>query len=219
MNISLIFLAGGKGTRFGAEFPKQFLTLCGKPVALHSFALLSKLPQLTEIALVCSKQFHPIFPQDPRIVYATPGEERFLSVEHGLEVLSDEETLVLIHDAARPLLEQRDLLNLIEKGSQGGAATLAQQVTQTIKQTDTNGCVVQTIPRETLWEIHTPQAIQKSLLKEGVAYRKAHNIHVSDDVSLVEALGKPVHIVPSSKPNIKITRKEDYHVAAALLQL
>jgi len=219
MNISLIFLAGGKGTRFGQTTPKQFLTLRNKPVALHSFELLSKLRGLTEISVVCEKEFYPLFSSHPLIQFAPPGKERHHSVESGLKILSDEESLVLIHDAARPLLVEEDIYTLLEEATMCGAATLAQKAVQTVKEADEDHFVIRTIPRESLWEIHTPQCIKKSLLHKGFEHLHKTNSFVTDDVSLIESLNLPVKLVPSSKPNLKITRNEDYHVAEALLQL
>lgn len=219
MNISLLFLAGGNGSRFGTEIPKQFLTLHGKPIALHSFELLSTLPQVVEIAVVCAKEFRDFFPKNSPIHFVSPGEERYLSVKNGLNSLSCEETLVLIHDAARPLLLMEDIITLLAAAEKWGAATLAEQATQTIKRASKNHFVLETVPRETVWEIHTPQCIKKSLLQEGFAKQEKEGYFVTDDVSLIEALGKPVKLIPSSLPNIKITRKEDYHVAETLMQL
>ncbi len=219
MDISLVFLAGGHGSRFKNELPKQFHTLGKKIIALHSFEILKKALSIQEIVIVCSPEYRHFFTAEFPLSFALPGDERYLSVKNGIEMLSDKESLVLIHDAARPNLVEKDIERLMQAATQTGAATLGAPVVQTIKMVDEKTQVIKTIPRQTLWEAHTPQCILKSLLKKGLEYHLKNNLPVTDDVSLVEPLNVTVQMVHSSTNNIKITYEEDLAVAKTLLHV
>ena len=184
--ISLILLAGGTGSRMGAVHPKQFLLLGGQPVALHSFNLFMEIPEIGEIIVVCDPAYQNIFHSSSKpLFFAPPGKRRQDSVYNGLQQCSPHAELIVVHDSARPFLEKKDLLNLLEAASRVGAATLATPITSTIKQGNAEKRVEKTVDRSQLWEIQTPQAIRADWIREGFQRVHQKNLQVTDDVSIV----------------------------------
>lgn len=214
---SLIFLAGGQGMRLGGGTPKQFRNLFGKPLAHYSFETFAHLSEIDEIIVVCEPQFCSLFPsiQKP-LRFVLPGKRRQDSVCHGLMATTDQSNLICIHDAARPFVEKKSIIHLIKKARCYGAAALAIPATNTIKQADQNQCVQRTLPRQELWELQTPQAIQRSLFLKAYAHAHQNKIEATDDLSLVEALGEKTYLVEGSFRNFKITTPFDWIIAESI---
>ena len=145
------------------------------------------------------------------------GKERQDSVACGLQAVSENTNIVLVHDGARPLASTELFNNVVDAANTYGAATVGVPATDTIKRVDTDHNVLETLQRSELYQIQTPQGFQKDLFKE--AHQKAHDLnHLgTDDVSLVEYLGKPVHIVEGDYCNIKVTTPNDIAVAKRYL--
>lgn len=209
---SVILLAGGVGKRLGSSIPKQYLDLNQKPIALYSFEIFQNSPLIQEIVVVCEPEYEPLFP--PNTLFARPGYRRQDSVYQGL--LKTKGELVLAHDSARPFIQSAYLAPLIDAAKRTGAAALAVQVTSTIKQCGSDRIAIRTLDRSTLWEMQTPQAVQRALFFEAFEYVNAKNLEVTDELSMIEALGKPTEIVPSCPSNFKITTPFDLKVAETL---
>ena len=141
------------------------------------------------------------------------GERRQDSVRRGLERLGDCE-LVVVHDGARPFIGAEMLDRGISVAQDCGTAIAAVPVKDTIKQSDDRGLVTQTIPRDGLWTVQTPQIFDASLLRE--AHQRVHDM-VTDDASMVEAIGHPVKLFFGSYYNIKVTTPEDLTIARAII--
>ncbi|KAL6763405.1 2-C-methyl-D-erythritol 4-phosphate cytidylyltransferase-domain-containing protein [Haematococcus lacustris] len=223
-SVSIILLAGGVGKRMGAAIPKQYLDLRGSPIATYSLRTFSKMREVLEIIIVCEPSWRALFQQAidglPRAVpikWALPGSERQDSVFSGLQQVATDAALVAVHDSARPLVTAHDALRCFQDGLQVGAAVLGVPVKPTIKEVDAQGLVVKTLQRSKLWEVQTPQVIRTELLRNGFALVKAQGLDVTDDVSIIEALGKPVRVTPGSYTNIKVTTPEDMSVAEGFL--
>ncbi len=216
--IAVILLSGGKGSRFSSDLPKQYHPLCGKPIALHSFSLFCSLSIIEEVIVVAEKKHQSIFENQRKVKFALPGNRRQDSVENGLKLLSKNIDFVLTHDAARPLIQKKDLLSLLYEGVNHDACTLSTKATSTIKTAVQNNYVHSTLQREFLYEIQTPQLISKEVLIEGIELAKKLDLTVTDDVSFAEILEKPVKLVMGSTSNIKITNKQDLSLAKLLLQ-
>nr|AJQ19484.1 4-diphosphocytidyl-2 C-methyl-D-erythritol synthase [Haematococcus lacustris] len=223
-SVSIILLAGGVGKRMGASIPKQYLDLRGSPIATYSLRTFSKMREVLEIIIVCEPSWRALFQQAidglPRAVpikWALPGSERQDSVFSGLQQVATDAALVAVHDSARPLVTAHDALRCFQDGLQVGAAVLGVPVKPTIKEVDAQGLVVKTLQRSKLWEVQTPQVIRTELLRNGFALVKAQGLDVTDDVSIIEALGKPVRVTPGSYTNIKVTTPEDMSVAEGFL--
>jgi len=199
----------------GEVTPKQYLPLDGKPIALHSFTTIAQSDLVAEVVVVCDQHYEHHF-HGAR--FARPGPRRQDSVFHGLQAISPDTDLILIHDIARPLLAEEDLENVILEGNLHGAATLATPVTSTIKIADEKLMVTQTLDRSFLYNIQTPQVLKKKILLEGFAKAHAEEITVTDDVSLAELTSSPVKLVMGSRDNIKITTPEDLVFAENILR-
>lgn len=220
--ISLVFLSGGSGRRFGSPVPKQYLSVCDKPVALHSFDLFLSMSEFQEYVVVCAKEWTFLFTEaakkhqkEKKLRFALPGERRQDSVWNGIVHMSSE-SLVCIHDGARPLVGADEVQKVIRQASLCGAAALGVKVKSTIKLCDEDRWIKKTLDRASLFEIHTPQVILLSWLREGFQYAREHQITVTDDLSLIELVNKPAKIVEGKYSNIKITTQEDLKVVEFL---
>jgi 2-C-methyl-D-erythritol 4-phosphate cytidylyltransferase len=222
-NVGVVLLAGGKGTRMKANMPKQFLPLLGKPIFLRSLdVFLSMNDIVTSIVIVLDESFRDeyqhIVDSDPRIRWADPGVERQGSVFNGLQRIPDSCTLVAIHDSARPLVTIAEVTRCLQDAQVHGAAVLGVKMKATVKESIDGEFVLRTIPRENLWEIHTPQVSTKASFLRGFKKVNDENLDVTDDVSVIEALGEPVKMTLGEYTNIKLTTPDDMTVAEQVLK-
>lgn len=216
LNTSAILLAGGLGTRLNASIPKQYLILNEKAIALYSFDLLLKTPEINEIVVVCFPNFNELFISSEKLIkFALPGKRRQDSVFNGFQKTSH--PIICIHDSARPFVTKEDLLQVLEAGKCYGAATLGVPLKFTVKETTPQNFVKSTLDRTKIWEIQTPQVLHRDILEEGFKYAQEHAITVTDDVSLGELIGKPAKLIEGSYTNIKITVSEDLIMAKHLI--
>ncbi|MCB1076058.1 MAG: 2-C-methyl-D-erythritol 4-phosphate cytidylyltransferase [Simkania sp.] len=217
--IAVILLAGGTGSRMGGPIPKQFLPLKGQPIVQYSFDLFLSLPEISEIVVVCKPQFQTFFEKSPLkpIQFALPGKERQDSVASGFTHVSPSCDYVLIHDSARPLIQEEKVRQLIEEGLLIGAATLGVPMKYTVKEVDENGIVKKTLDRSRLYNIQTPQLLRRDILAKGLKKAQKQGLTLTDDVSLAELIHHPVKIVYGSDENLKITTPEDFEVAKQLV--
>lgn len=213
---SLIFLSGGTGSRVGGSTPKQYLPLGSKPIALHSFDIFLKIPDILELVVVCSPEYQSVFSNrsERPLQFAPPGTRRQDSVYSGLEKSTQE--FVLIHDSARPFPDPESVFELIRVVRTAKAAALASPVTSTVKQCGAERIVEKTFDRSFLWEMQTPQAVERNLLLKAHAHLSKMQLEITDDLGAVEAIGHPTQIVPSSPKNFKITTPFDLEIARHL---
>jgi 2-C-methyl-D-erythritol 4-phosphate cytidylyltransferase len=220
-DVGVVLLAGGKGKRMKCSMPKQFLPILGKPAFLRSLDIFRALSDVSSIVIVLDESYREdyryLLNEDARIKWADPGVERQDSVFNGLSVLPDSCSLVAVHDAARPLVTKREVLNCLHDGMRYGAAVLGVPMKATVKESADGEFVLRTVPRSRLWEIHTPQVAQKSLFLRGFEKVKDEQLEVTDDVSVIEALGWPVKITLGEYTNIKLTTPDDLQVAEQIL--
>ena len=213
MNVSLILLAGGSGSRMGSSIPKQFININGKMLANYSLDVFLSIEAIDEIVIVCASCYQSYFQASKKTFkFALPGLRRQDSVFNGLQCVSTSADLVCIHDAARPYISTQIVKDVLQAADQYGAAALGMPMKNTVKQISSDNFVVKTVDRSELWEIQTPQVIKHNLLKEGfnIAYNK--DLTVTDDVALVELLEAPVKIVKGSYKNIKVTNPDDLSI-------
>ncbi|WP_201456646.1 2-C-methyl-D-erythritol 4-phosphate cytidylyltransferase [Chlamydia sp. 17-3921] len=206
---SLILLSGGRGERFGSSIPKQYQTFHGAPLILHSLKTFVKIPQIKEIIVVCHSEYQDIF-QDYPVIFAYPGERRQDSVFSGLKKVSNPWTLV--HDGARPFVYAEEVAELFAAAQQSNAATLASPLPYAIKQRAS----LQTLDRDSLAIIHTPQCIKTEILKTGLLKAQEQNITLTDDTAAAEILGVTAKLVFNKYPQIKVSYPEDLTIAHAL---
>ena len=206
MRVAAILVAAGSGSRFGAETPKQFLSLAGKPVIrLAAEALAAHVELLQPVgdaaaiegALAGLSHLPPV----------PGGATRQASVRAGLAALEASATdVVLVHDAARPLIPAGTIPALLAALENTAAAIPAVPVADTLKRV-TAGLIAGTVPRDGLYRAQTPQAFRYRVLL--AAHRANSGAAATDDASLLEAIGESVAIVPGSEDNIKLTYAED----------
>lgn len=235
-NTGFLVLAGGTGSRMKASMPKQFLTLRSCPVLHYSLHLfLEKLPAYcaanglslpAQVVLVMDPKYQPEYQPivdayGGRLAFANPGVERQGSVENGLNKLVDltdgKCEFVAVHDSARPLVTIPEILDVVSDAEAVGAAVLGVPCKATIKESDDGKTVQRTIPRSRLWEVHTPQVVKVEALLRGFEKVERERLEVTDDVSIIEALGEPVRLTLGEYTNLKITTPEDMDVATAIL--
>lgn len=223
--IAAVIPAAGQGTRMNAPINKQYLTLNGKPILAHTLEVFEKSELIHEIILVVNEnEFkicrHQVLKPNhfSKVKLVKGGQTRQESVYQGLKAVSVQADLVMIHDGARPLLQEAVIFQSILKTMEYGATTVGVPAKNTIKMIDENGMVISTPQRESLVEIQTPQTFKADLI------RKAHDKALkdgfvgTDDASLVEALPHPVKIVTGHYTNLKITTPEDLIIAESILK-
>jgi len=226
--VGVILLSAGSGKRMGASIPKQYLKLLGREIALRSLDIFLD-ADVSQITIVCADEWRPLFqahleargPVRPRISYAAGGAERQDSVYNGLVTMGTE--FVAVHDSARPLVTRAEVDRVVADAREHGAAVLAVHPKATIKQQafDAGGgpqMVGATPDRGALWEAHTPQVVRADLLRRGFERARAGGLAVTDDVSLVEALGEPVKLTEGEYTNLKVTTPEDIVIAETILR-
>ncbi len=223
--VSVIFPAAGQGRRMQAGKNKVLLELAGQPIFLRTLLRFSAVPRVDELIVVTGADEMAYMQQ---VLERTPGlkpwrivaggSERQYSVANGLAAADAQADIILVHDAARPLVSQATIEAVIEGACTYGAAIAAVPAKDTIKVVDSEGIVQSTPPRRTLWLVQTPQGFQRDILLRANEQAAQDGFLGTDDASLVERLGVPVHVVSGGYENIKLTTPEDMRVAAALLQ-
>ncbi|TWT54181.1 2-C-methyl-D-erythritol 4-phosphate cytidylyltransferase [Rubripirellula amarantea] len=221
-SVAVIIPAAGSGQRFGATTNKLFALLDGQPLWLHSVRRLRQNPMVGSIVMAVSDQDRVHFENDHaadlrtyEVQLVRGGTERSDSVQSALGYLADaKERLVAVHDAARPLIRQRDLDAVFTAANQTGAAILTVPVSGTVRRD--LGERTETVDRRHLHIALTPQVFEAGLLRS--AYAKHNGRPATDDAELVERCGHPVTLVCGGTDNLKITYPEDLIVAEAILR-
>lgn len=223
VSIGVVIPAAGIGKRMNSTTPKQFLTLSGEPILLHTLKIFEHHEEITEIVVVANVESQSFvielltknkIQKVKNVVVG--GKERQDSVYQG--VLATTTDMVLIHDAVRPFVSANALSRLIGAMREGlSAATLAVPVKDTIKRVSKYSVVQETLERDDLWSIQTPQAFTKSLLLAAHQNAFDKNIVATDDAMLIEMLGEKVYVVEGEYTNIKITTPDDILIGETIL--
>lgn len=215
--------AAGSGARFGAQTPKQYLPIAGRPLIFHALFALCQSPQIERVWVVLAAD-DPLWRQfdwhalGPKIeTFYCGGATRAETVCNGLraaETALADDDWVLVHDAARPCLTPRlvaDLIGVVGDDPVGGL--LATPVADTLKRADPAGRVVETVPREQLWQAQTPQMFRAGLLRTALDSCST----VTDEASAIEAMGASPRLVASDTSNFKVTYPADFQMAERIL--
>ena len=219
MSVCAVVPAGGTGTRMGGTVPKQFLELNGKPILYYTLKTLQDCGIISELILVVPEKEYDNACTDwlgkPEIVtkVVVGGKKRQDSVYNGFCELSQQTEIVLVHDGVRPFLSHQMIQESVDAAREYGAAITAIPVNDTIKRVDDSGLVSQTVDREGLWRVQTPQVFRYELLQEAFKKANSEKFYGTDEGTLIEHLGKPVKVVEGSEQNIKITRPEDLRLS------
>jgi 2-C-methyl-D-erythritol 4-phosphate cytidylyltransferase len=221
-DVGAIVVAAGSGSRIGGV-PKQYRLLAGVPMVLRALRPFTSHREVAQVVLVLppGEAARPpaflISLASESLTLVDGGRERGESVAAGLDALSGDCAVVLVHDAARPFVEPAVIDAVIREVRTGVAAVAAVPVTDTIKEvaTDDDRRIARTVPRERLWRAQTPQGFSRALLIEAHERARRAGIAATDDAGLVERLGATVVVVPDSPRNVKITTPEDLAWAEA----
>ena len=222
----VIVPAAGSGKRMGADKPKQYLPLLGKPLIAHTLESILNWPGLAGVVVAIAESDRAFAElaeaNNPLVHTVIGGAERADSVLAALDFLSahqDPDTIVLVHDAARPLVSAADIQALLAAGPM---ALLAQPASDTVKRAARDGTdvvVAQTLPREQIWLAQTPQKAPLYTLLESLRQGLASNpAAITDEASALELAGFKPQLVPACRSNFKVTHPADLILAEALLQ-
>ncbi len=211
--------AGGLGKRMGGNIPKQLLVLGGKPVYRYSLETFLSMDEIAEVVMAVPADWKDHFEKDfshPKLKIVMGGAERWQSVENGVNALTSNAEFVLVHDVARPFISKEIILDVCETLVTKGSCLVAKPAVDTIKIAK-NGCVQQTIDRNTVWMAQTPQAASIALLKKlyGRIAAEPLNFTPTDEASILEYFGEPVYIVKGNNLNDKLTTPEDFEIFAS----
>jgi 2-C-methyl-D-erythritol 4-phosphate cytidylyltransferase/2-C-methyl-D-erythritol 4-phosphate cytidylyltransferase/2-C-methyl-D-erythritol 2,4-cyclodiphosphate synthase len=210
--ISAILVAAGSSQRMG--FDKLAALLDGKPVLVHTVQRFLDCDAITEILVICPPERFDLL---DKATFTKPvrridgGAERHLSVANGLSAVSPKAEFIAVHDAARPLVSQTDILATIDAAKKHSAASLARRVTETLKRSDEHGLTLSPMSRENLWFIETPQIFRADLIRSAYDKVLKENISVTDETSALETISVKTQLIASTSPNPKITTPADLH--------
>lgn len=218
--VGAIIVAAGRGTRMGLGYNKMFADLCGRPVIDWTVQKFVDSGLIDEIVLVINADEENTmndiclsYKDKVRISTVLGGARRQDSVHNGIKALSQHVEIVLIHDGARPFIDNYIIESCILGARKLGAVCTGIRARDTIKIVDSSSKVLSTPDRSTLWHAHTPQAFKASIILEVYNCAIENNLEGTDDASLAELAGIEVTMVEGSEKNIKLTSKEDLELA------
>jgi 2-C-methyl-D-erythritol 4-phosphate cytidylyltransferase len=225
MHVTAIVPAAGEGRRLHGPARKQFRLLCGVPVLVWTLRALARSGVVDRVVLVvppgeegrCCEAVLAPFQQAVDALVAG-GADRQASVAAGLQAAGGDTDLILVHDAARPLVPPETIRAAVACAADHGAALVAVPVSDTIKLVGPDDAVERTLPRGRLWAAQTPQVFRAALLRAAHERAEADGLRATDESALVERLGHPVRVVPGTPENLKITTPQDLLVAEELLR-
>ena len=208
MTIVGIVAAGGSGERLGAERPKAFVVVAGRPLLDWSLDALRPACDRVVVAVPPGHERPP-----DRVA---GGRSRSASVRNALAA-APEADVAVVHDAARPLVTRELVDRCLAALAGADGAIAAARVADTVKEAAPDGRVVRTLDRSSLWSVQTPQAFRADALRRALDVDDRTLASATDDASLVEAAGGSVRVVEAPPENLKVTSPVDARVAEALL--
>lgn len=221
--MNVIIVAAGASRRMG--FDKLLAPLAGRPVLWHSIRSLALCPEVDFITLVTRESFLSEGRElaesaalGKPVTVVRGGAERHLSVWAGIQAVGESVSYVAVHDAARPLISPSAVAGCLALAQLHGAAICAAPVVDTIKRADACARVVESVDREGLWAMQTPQIFELSLLREAYLQVIESGVTVTDESSAVQRLGKAVALFHNTDWNFKITLPQDFALAELVCQ-
>ena len=220
----IVIPAAGSGSRFGSEVPKQYHLLKNKMVIDRTLSVFLNWEPTHKVVVALSldddRFEQTALASHKDVIRVMGGAERADSVRKALEYVCEyalPSDKVMVHDAARPLLQARDLDRLWEMRALT-SAIFARPIADTLKRSR-DGSIQETVSRDNLWGAQTPQMANPSVLLRALQTCSDKGISVTDEASALEALGEPVSLIEGPAYNIKITRADDLLIASALLEM
>ena len=225
MRTVAIVPAAGSGNRMGRGLSKQYLSLGGMPLLVHTLNVFEKCPLVDALLVVVPPpdveavrtEMLPRWNLKKLAGVIPGGKERQDSVRAGIETLDRDTDIVIIHDAVRPFITAKLIEDCIRAAAEEGAATVGVPVKDTVKEVGADGRVMRTCDRNLLWLTQTPQAFRRDIIENAHRAAVRDGYRGTDDTSLVERLGIAVRMIRGDYGNIKITTPEDLVIAEALL--
>ncbi|MFN5296267.1 MAG: 2-C-methyl-D-erythritol 4-phosphate cytidylyltransferase [Flavobacteriales bacterium] len=207
-----IVVAAGSGKRMGAPLPKQFLTIAGKPMLIHTLERLHSFDSNMHLVLVLHPDYFSFWKaltEEYRFIVphtiVAGGQERFHSVKNAIDFIQDESAVVGIHDAARPLVSIDTLVRCFETAEQKGNAVPVIALNDSLRVVNDGGNSA--VERSLYRLVQTPQCFAMNILR--AAFDKPYQPLFTDDASVVESIGHTIHLVEGNRENLKITTAED----------
>ncbi|HEX4931877.1 MAG TPA: 2-C-methyl-D-erythritol 4-phosphate cytidylyltransferase, partial [Gemmatimonadaceae bacterium] len=204
---------------------KQFRWVAGKPMLLHSIQAFHRRDDVAQVVAVLPRSVAGdpppwIFQCDvDRLLVSVGGAQRGDSVWSGIEDLEEEVEIVVVHDAARPLVTDATIDAVIAQARKGTGAIAALPVVDTLKEVADDGRIVRTVDRTRLWRAQTPQAFPRDMLERAHLDARRAGISATDDAALCERLDLPVVVVQGSERAMKVTEERDFARADAIAAL
>src|SRR5687767_12917106 len=224
-DVGVVLVAAGASSRLGGTELKQFRWIAGKPMLLHSLQLFHGRSDVAMVVCVLPRQYAAdpppwIFQSDiDRLLVSVGGRERGESVLRGLEDLPDEVRVVVVHDAARPMVSMDVVDRVIAEARAGRGAVAALPVADTLKEVDPQGRIVRTIAREGLWRAQTPQGFPRAMIEQAYAAAQRAGGYATDCAALCEAQGFEVVVVKGSEQAVKVTEEADFALVEAMTRV
>jgi 2-C-methyl-D-erythritol 4-phosphate cytidylyltransferase len=214
-----IIVAGGTGTRMKGKTPKQFIDVNGKPVIIYSFEAFFQYDNSIRFILALNAGYFSLwdeiikkYPVFSGHTIVPGGKTRFHSVMNALKMV-EEESLVAIHDAVRPLVSQGTISRCFDVAGINGSAVPCLEISESLREITSAGN--RQVDRDRFRTIQTPQVFRSDILKK--AYKQKYRISFTDDATVVETTGHKITLVEGNRENIKITTQEDLILAAKIL--
>lgn len=227
----IVLLAAGSGSRMGNQTKDKILEKIGNSNAFRmSLFAFTEIEQITSIVVVfrdheqkerLQRECNQLTTLDESmIIYVKGGEQRSDSVTNGLNALPESCKFAHIHDSARPLIRRETIVKMIEEVDKSIPVAVARPATNTIRKRISGSTLFQTetLQRNQLWEMETPQSAPVSWFREGYAKAKEMNISITDDMHAIELLSKEMILLEPGYPNPKITHGHDLKYISSLLE-
>ena len=219
-----VIVAGGSSTRMGEGKSKQWITVGGLPVIVHTLIAFDRATTVNEIVLVVKENEQALYRGiaeqygiKKTITLVLGGDTRQKSAKNGFLACADRVDFVAIHDGARCLVTPEDIDRVCENAYRSGAATAATRVYDTVKLATDSGYIEKTLDRNRVWLAQTPQVFKVAVYHAATAIAERDGIAVTDDCSLAEHIEHPVRLVECPATNLKITLPDDILRAEAIL--
>ena len=220
----VVIVAAGSGSRMKRDINKQFIKLDGKEIIAYTIEKFYKSEDIDDIVIVIKESEEKYFIENiinkygfDNIKLAYGGKERQDSVYNGIKKLNRNCEIVLIHDGARPFVNEDIIKNSIKETKENNAVVVGVPVKDTIKVVDSDGNIVDTPNRSLLWSVQTPQSFKYEIITRAYEYAYSNDYYGTDDAMLVEHIGYNVKMIEGSYDNIKITTEEDLHFGIQIL--
>ncbi|HEX9879500.1 MAG TPA: 2-C-methyl-D-erythritol 4-phosphate cytidylyltransferase [Candidatus Binatia bacterium] len=226
MRVNGLIVAAGKGKRVGGETPKVFLPLSGRPIILHTLDRFAASRTVARVIMVIAEsemsRCEELIRSEPHLaaldcLIQRGGPRRQDSVALGLARLDPDCEVVAIHDGARPLVSPRLIDRCVQEALTGRSVVVGLPAQDTTKLVSAGGQIVETLSRDALWSIQTPQVFPVGVIREAYSRGARDGMEATDDAMLVERTGSAVWVLEGERSNIKVTFPQDLLVAETLL--